>query len=66
MSSELKEYTVVDLFCGAGGFSLGFHLTRRFRTILAVDNYNPAGLTYKLNFPTVKVLLEDIKEVSDP
>jgi DNA (cytosine-5)-methyltransferase 1 len=65
VSSKLKEYTVVDLFCGAGGFSLGFHLTRRFRTLLAIDNYNPAGLTYKLNFPMVKVLLEDIKDVND-
>ncbi|MEM4578829.1 MAG: DNA cytosine methyltransferase [Thermosphaera sp.] len=64
MRSRLRKYTVVDLFSGAGGFSLGFHLTNRFETLLAVDNYNPAGLTYKLNFPRVRVLLEDVKDLN--
>ncbi|RLG79527.1 MAG: DNA (cytosine-5-)-methyltransferase [Thermoprotei archaeon] len=57
-------YKVVDLFCGAGGFSEGFHLSKRYRILLGVDNFRPAALTYKLNFPSTIVLLEDIKNIS--
>ena len=35
--SKLKKYNVVDLFCGAGGFSLGLKDTNRFNSILAND-----------------------------
>ncbi|MEM0004588.1 MAG: DNA cytosine methyltransferase [Desulfurococcaceae archaeon] len=55
-------YRFIDLFCGAGGFSLGFHLTSRFQGKLAIDNFKYAALTYKANFPKTLVLNEDIKE----
>ncbi len=58
------QYKLIDLFCGAGGFSEGFHLTGRYKSILAIDNFRPAALTYKTNFPTTTVLLEDIKNVN--
>ncbi len=58
------RYTLVDLFCGAGGFSLGFSLTGRYKHLLAIDNYPPVAKTYKQNFPGTIVLVEDIKEVN--
>jgi len=41
--------TVVDLFCGAGGLSLGFQ-TSGFQIIYAADNWEPAIRTYCANF----------------
>ncbi len=60
----MKRYRVIDLFSGAGGFALGFHLTRRYDVVLAIDSYPAAAKTYKENFPQTLVLNEDIKEVS--
>ncbi len=57
-------YTLVDLFSGAGGFSMGFKLSNRFRHVLAIDNLRAAALSYKANFPESLVLVEDIKEVN--
>ncbi len=46
--STAKEYTVIDLFCGAGGLSLG--LTRAgFKPILAIDGNKSALQTYVQN-----------------
>ena len=59
-------YKFIDLFCGAGGFSLGFHLTSRFQCKLAIDNFKFAALTYKANSPRTLVLNEDIKENTNP
>lgn len=41
--------TVVDLFCGAGGLSLGFQMAG-FDIIYAADNWEPAIRTYCTNF----------------
>ncbi len=56
-------YKVVDLFCGAGGFSRGF-LEAGFTISLGIDNLPAAAKTFKYNFPEAIVLAEDIKEVS--
>ncbi len=61
MPSTIYKY--IDLFSGAGGFSLGFHSTSRFKCLLAVDNFKYAALTYKANIPDCTVLIEDIKEL---
>ena len=56
--------TVVDLFCGAGGLSEGFHQAG-FRTVLAVDQNPVAIRTYRLNHPEVpedRVLCEDLRD----
>ncbi|MEN2999993.1 MAG: DNA cytosine methyltransferase [Acidilobaceae archaeon] len=58
-----REYTVVDLFSGGGGFSRGFE-EAGFRTLVAIENYPPAAKTFKANFPSSVVIAEDIKEVS--
>ena len=48
MSKNGMAVTVVDLFCGAGGMSLGF--TRAgFEVIHAVDHWQPAVETYRAN-----------------
>lgn len=41
--------TILDLFCGAGGLSLGFKWAGAFST-LAIDNYLPALHTFNANF----------------
>jgi DNA (cytosine-5)-methyltransferase 1 len=44
-----RQPTVVDLFCGAGGFSLGFQKAG-FRIIAGVDHDELSGETYSRNF----------------
>ena len=34
----MRKYTVIDLFSGCGGLSLGFQLTNKFEIKLAIDN----------------------------
>jgi len=43
-----KKPTVLDLFCGAGGMSLGF-IKAGFEVVCSVDNYSAAVKTYKAN-----------------
>ena len=54
---------VIDLFCGAGGFSLGAHLAG-FRTVLAVDKDSILTSAFTRNFPTTKLLLADLSLAS--
>ncbi|AFK21720.1 DNA cytosine methyltransferase [Pyrococcus sp. ST04] len=54
---------VLDLFAGAGGFSLGFKLAG-FKIVAAVENFKPKAKTYTLNFPDVKVHVSDIKSLN--
>ena len=55
--------TVVDLFSGAGGFSLGFR-NAGFDIKLAIDINHAAARTYSLNFPNVVVIEDDIRNIS--
>jgi DNA (cytosine-5)-methyltransferase 1 len=41
--------TVIDFFCGAGGFSEGFR-QKGFKIILGIDHWKPAIDTYNYNF----------------
>lgn len=43
------NYTAIDLFCGAGGFSLGLSWAN-FKIVAALDNDKAARATYALNF----------------
>jgi len=52
---------VMDLFCGAGGFSLGFKLAG-FEVSLAVDNDLDAITTYKANFVNTNVIVSDLSK----
>ena len=35
--SQIKEFYILDLFCGAGGFSYGMHKNSHFKTVVAID-----------------------------
>lgn len=54
-------YKVLDLFCGAGGFSLGF-IVWGFKVVLGVDVDWVASETYRENIK-VDVLCEDVRSV---
>lgn len=55
--------TCVDLFCGAGGFSFGFH-EAGFRTVAAADRSESALETYQHNLPGVNTVQVDLGSVS--
>ncbi len=56
--------TIIDLFSGCGGMSLGFEMAG-FKPILAIDIWKDALATYKYNNNEVETLCADISEI-DP
>lgn len=58
----MDKYIILDLFCGAGGFSYGMHQNEKFETAVAVD-FNPAATnTFKKNMPQAYVITGDITD----
>ncbi|MGY5863233.1 MAG: DNA cytosine methyltransferase [Candidatus Thorarchaeota archaeon] len=53
---------ILDLFCGAGGFSFGFN-SHSDDTHLAIDIDSSALETFKLNYPKSMTWLTDINEL---
>ncbi len=49
---KLNKYNVIDLFCGAGGFSLGF-VQNDYEIKYAIDNQECCIETYRHNHPEV-------------
>jgi DNA (cytosine-5)-methyltransferase 1 len=47
--NEITDYTFADLFCGAGGLSLGLERAG-LRCIMAIDSWKPAVESYNANF----------------
>jgi DNA (cytosine-5)-methyltransferase 1 len=58
----VKCNKIVDLFCGAGGFSLGAH-SAGFHTALAIDIDKKLTSSFKQNFPKAALLHADISEI---
>lgn len=57
-------YKYIDLFCGAGGLSLGFDKAG-FENVFAVE-FNPDfAKTYSRNFPKHNLLIDDIRNIDD-
>ena len=56
---------VLDTFAGAGGFSLGFHLTGQYEIIGAIEYDQWAADTFKHNHPDSTVLVGDIQKYSE-
>lgn len=54
-----KLVNTVDLFCGAGGLTLGFK-EAGFNCLVANDVMKDAGATFSRNFPESKFILGDI------
>ncbi|TQR31296.1 DNA (cytosine-5-)-methyltransferase [Campylobacter sp. MIT 99-7217] len=55
---------VLDLFSGAGGFSLGFLQEKGFEVKLCIDNNYKLFQTYIKNFPKIRHLNRDITSFS--
>lgn len=66
-SKKNNKPTIVDLFCGAGGLSLGF-IEAGYKVVLANDIQDVCCETYKYNHPELssdRVILGDIRQVLD-
>lgn len=63
---KTEQYKVIDLFCGCGGLSLGFH-NAGFRITSAFDWWDVALNIYKKNFshPAIKRDLSNTDDLSD-
>lgn len=57
----MRKLTVIDLFCGAGGFSEGFRQVG-FDVTFAVDNWNPALEAHKVNQPETETVKADLEK----
>lgn len=62
-----KRLTVIDFFCGAGGFSEGFRQAG-FDVIMGIDNWQPAIITHNINHglndtPISVLEFEDIEKI---
>ncbi len=58
------KHTYIDLFCGAGGLSLGFEQVG-FKNIFAVE-FNPNfAETYRKNFKNHKLIVDDIRNITN-
>jgi DNA (cytosine-5)-methyltransferase 1 len=60
----MAQGSIIDLFTGAGGFSLGAHQSG-FVTRLAIDNDKDLVASYPVNFPNTNLILADISKL-DP
>lgn len=58
-AAHVNGFTVVSLFAGAGGSSLGYRMAGG-RVVAAVEWWPAAAETYRANFPDVPVIVEDI------
>jgi DNA (cytosine-5)-methyltransferase 1 len=54
--------TVADFFCGAGGFSEGFHQSG-FDVVFGLDNWKLATETHDINHPNCKSVTMDILNI---
>lgn len=64
-TAEHFQYDFIDLFCGAGGLSVGLE-QEGFRPIIAVDKDLAALLTYRFNRPWLteeNLIHDDIREL---
>ena len=57
-----KPLTVIDFFCGSGGFSEGFKQSG-YDVIYAADNWGPAVDTFKLNNPETETKKIDVLQL---
>lgn len=56
------KFRVLDLFCGAGGFSAGFELNAHFKTFVGVDFNKDALKTFSYNHPNAFAIFGDLTQ----
>lgn len=61
-SSNMRQLSAIDLFCGAGGLSLGLKQAG-FKVLAAVDNDPLAVKSFKANHRKTRVILSDIRRL---
>ena len=60
---KIKERgTVIDLFCGCGGFSIGSELAG-FRSLAAIDIDPTLQSAYRRNFPNTRAIQADVADI---
>lgn len=63
-NSYMAKFKILDLFCGAGGFSYGMEKNPNFETLIALDNDASVGITFKKNMPKTNVIIGNITDAS--
>lgn len=58
----MMEFKILDLFCGAGGFSYGIDKNKEFRTVLGLDFDSHAIETFNKNIKGAKGIVGDITD----
>lgn len=61
---KVDEFKILDLFCGAGGFSYGMEKNPHFKTVVSLDNDPYVGVTFKRNMPECDVVIGDITQIN--
>lgn len=59
-NKRIKEFRILDLFSGAGGFSYGMEKNSHFKTLVALDFNDNALKTFKYNMPKTEIICGDI------
>ena len=62
-TTKKKQYTAIDLFCEAGGTTLGL-ANAGFKVIAGVEINHLAAVTFRANHPKVKLFERDIKDLT--
>lgn len=61
-SHDKSKLTMIDLFCGAGGFAVGCSWAG-FESVLGIDHFEPAMRTWSYNHPHAIGCLGDITQI---
>lgn len=59
---KISKFKILDLFCGAGGFSYGMEKNSHFSTEVAVDYNEKAIITFQHNMPNTETIVGDITD----
>ena len=57
------SFNFIDLFCGAGGFTLGLVWAGGSPVTIGIDSDEDCAETFALNFPEASAIVQDIRDV---
>lgn len=63
MEKVEKKPTAIDLFCGAGGLTLGLKKAN-FEVVAGLERFDNVARTYHRNHPEVHLIVDDVRNVS--